>query len=109
MEGGWRFEVPKGKFWRGRRGKMKKRNAAGSEARGERALTARDVEILRWIGRVRFATSEQVAARFEMYSKVAYKRLAVLSGNGLIKRVPVLHNQPGPLCQHRVRPVLLCN
>lgn len=72
-----------------------KRNAAGSSARGVRALTARDVEILRWIGRVRFATCEQVAARFEMYSKVAYKRLAVLIGNGFVRRVPMLHNQPG--------------
>ena len=32
-----------------------------------------------------------------MYSKVAYKRLAVLVGNGFVRRVPMLHNQPGAL------------
>jgi hypothetical protein len=62
-----------------------------------RKLTERDVEILRWISRVRFATSEQVTARFEMHRNKAYDRIAVLVSLGLIKRVAMLQNQPGAL------------
>ncbi|MCW2920484.1 MAG: hypothetical protein JWL76_358 [Thermoleophilia bacterium] len=75
---------------------MKKdRERAGAVTRRKRSLTERDVEILRWISRVRFATSEQVMARFELHPKKAYERLAVLGSLGLVKRVAMLHNQPG--------------
>lgn len=74
---------------------MEKTDGEGRSTRSERSLTARDVEILRWIARVRFATSEQVTARFDLHPSKAYRRLAVLISAGLVKRVPMLHNQPG--------------
>jgi hypothetical protein len=59
------------------------------------AVTARDLEMLRWISKVRFATVEQVCARFAMHSTKAYRRLKPLRELGLLQRDTLLHHQSG--------------
>lgn len=39
-------------------------------------VTGRDVEIVRWVGRQRFAEARQVAQRFQMDERNAYRRAA---------------------------------
>jgi hypothetical protein len=58
-------------------------------------LTARDVEIVRWIGRTRFAQANQVAARFTMDERNAYRRLRGLVSHGLLTHRRVFHAMPG--------------
>ena len=58
-------------------------------------MTERDFEILRWVARVRFASGEQVAARFSMEQSKCYKRLKLLVRKGLAQRKLMLQNQPG--------------
>ena len=52
------------------------------------AVTDRDIEIVRWLGRHRLATAEQVMRRFEMQRSKAYQRLAVLVAAGLVRHEP---------------------
>lgn len=68
-----------------------------NETRAEQAsrLTQRDLEILQWLSRVRFATVEQVAERFSLHVSKAYQRLRALSQRGLVRRTNLLQNQPG--------------
>lgn len=55
-------------------------------------ITARDREILMWLGRYGMVTADQVAARFfgrsegEVGKRAAYRRLAILEKLGLIRR-----------------------
>ena len=74
---------------------------AGSTGRAAQrhTVTSRDVEILKWITRCRFATTEQVQVRFGLKRSKAFQRLGVLATEGLVKRENVLHRQPGA---HRV-------
>ena len=58
-------------------------------------LTGRDLEIVRWIGRLRFAEAEQVASRFGMDARNAYRRLRGLVAVGLLEHRRVFHAQPG--------------
>jgi hypothetical protein len=60
-------------------------------------ITARDLEIVDWLARVGAAEPGQVMARFGMGRTVAYRRLAVLCGAGLVARARLLHGQPGLL------------
>lgn len=51
--------------------------------------------MVRWIGRARFAQAEQVALRFEMDERNAYRRLRGLVGLGLLEHRRIFHAQPG--------------
>lgn len=68
--------------------------AAPALPRGFR-VTGRDLEIVRWIGRLRFAEAEQVALRFTMDRRNAYRRLRGLVAMGLLEHRRVFHAQPG--------------
>ena len=48
-------------------------------------VTERDIEIVRWLGRHRVATAEQVMRRFEMHRTKTYDRLRVLVAAGLVR------------------------
>lgn len=58
-------------------------------------VTERDVAIVRWIGRLRFAEAEQIAGRFEMDLHNAYRRLRGLIALDLVEHRRVFHAQPG--------------
>lgn len=58
-------------------------------------VTDRDVEIVRWLGRLRMATAEQVAGRFELGRAVSYARLRGLVRLGLLEHQRVFHASPG--------------
>ena len=58
-------------------------------------LTHRDLEIARWIGRLRFAEARQVARRFGMDERNAYRRLAGLVSLSLLEHRRVFHGVPG--------------
>lgn len=58
-------------------------------------VTSRDVAVVRWIGRCRFALAGQVAGRFAMDERNAYRRLRGLVGLGLLEHRRVFHAQPG--------------
>lgn len=49
------------------------------------AVTERDIEIVRWLGRHRLATAEQVAKRFGMHRSKSYQRLKVAVDAGLVR------------------------
>lgn len=51
--------------------------------------------MVRWIGRLRFALAGQVAGRFAMDERNAYRRLRGLVGLGLLEHRRVFHAQPG--------------
>jgi len=61
-------------------------------------VTARDIEMLRWIGRLRFAEANQVARRFAMDERNAYRRLRGLVARELIVHQRVFHAMPGVYC-----------
>jgi hypothetical protein len=73
------------------------RMGAGDDAMRQAWLTDRDLEMLRWIGRCRFATADQVEERFGIHSTRCYRRLRPMMEAGLLKRVTLLHRQPGAL------------
>ena len=58
-------------------------------------VTARDIEMLRWIGRLRFAEANQVARRFAMDERNAYRRLRGLVAGELVSHHRVFHAMPG--------------
>ena len=64
------------------------------QARGFR-VTGRDLGMVRWVGRQRFAEAGQVARRFCMDERNAYRRLRGLVELGLLEHLRVLHAQPG--------------
>ncbi len=67
---------------------------AGTATRGFR-LTARDKEIVRWIGRLRMVTAAQVGERFGLCRAVTYARLGGMVRLGLIDHARIFHCQPG--------------
>ncbi len=58
-------------------------------------MTARDKEIVRWIGRLRMASAAQVAERFGLGRAVTYARLGGLVRLGLLEHARVFHGAPG--------------
>ena len=58
-------------------------------------LTARDREMVRWIGRLRMATAAQVAERFDLGRAVGYARLSGLVRLGLLEHARIFHASPG--------------
>jgi hypothetical protein len=58
-------------------------------------VTARDLEMVRWLGRLRFAEAGQVARRFEMDERNTYRRLRGLVRLDLLAHQRVLHGEPG--------------
>jgi hypothetical protein len=58
-------------------------------------LTDRDLAIVRWIGRLRFAEARHVAARFRMDERNAYRRLRGLVEAELLQHRRVFHGEPG--------------
>lgn len=58
-------------------------------------VTARDLEMVRWIGRLRFAEASQVARRFRMNERNTYRRLRGLVAHELLAHRRVFHGQPG--------------
>jgi hypothetical protein len=67
---------------------------ANRSVRGFR-VTARDLAVVGWLGRLRFAEAAQVARRFALSERHAYRRLRGLVALGLLDHRRVLHNQPG--------------
>lgn len=72
-----------------------KSKESGQAAVVARTLTQRDLAMLTWISRVRFATVDQIAARFQIDRKKGWRRLKVLVDAGLLQRTNLLQNQPG--------------
>jgi len=68
--------------------------------------TARDQEIVAFIGRVGAASAEHVQAQFGMCQSRAYARLRVLVRDGLLEHKQLLHRVPGPLRGHARGPSL---
>jgi hypothetical protein len=58
-------------------------------------ITERDIEILRWINRMRFATAKQVGIRFGIGIWYTYKRLRKLDVEGYLVHVRPLRDAPG--------------
>jgi hypothetical protein len=58
-------------------------------------LTDRDIAIVRWVGRLRFVEARQVAARFRMDERNAYRRLRGLVAAELLHHRRVFHAEPG--------------
>lgn len=56
-------------------------------------LTERDLEVLRWLGRHRLATAEQVARRFGMERAKAYRRLRILADGQLVRYEPGIRSR----------------
>lgn len=76
MDSGMEEEVEVGDGGGEKKGKVK--------VKGGR-VTERDVEIVRWLGRHRLATAEQVMARFGMHRTKAYDRLRLLVSEGMVR------------------------
>ena len=58
-------------------------------------MTARDKEMVRWIGRLRMAQAAQVGERFSLGRAVTYARLSGLVQLGLLEHTRVFHGAPG--------------
>jgi len=58
-------------------------------------LTARDREMVRWVGRLRMATAAQVTERFQLGRAVGYARLSGLVRLGLLDHARIFHAAPG--------------
>lgn len=58
-------------------------------------VTDRDLAIVGWLGRLRFAEAAQVSRRFGLGERHAYRRLRGLVAAGLLDHRRVFHNQPG--------------
>lgn len=58
-------------------------------------MTARDREIVRWVGRLRMVTAAQVAERFGLGRAVSYARLSGLVRLGLVEHARIFHASPG--------------
>ena len=58
-------------------------------------MTARDREIVRWIGRLRMATAGEVAERFGLGRAVSYARLNGLVRLSLLEHARIFHASPG--------------
>lgn len=57
-------------------------------------LTARDLEISDWLGRLSGASIEQIRRRFGLGRTQGYRRLQVLSSFGLVRRLHLLTGRP---------------
>ena len=68
--------------------------SANRSIRGFR-VTRRDLAVVGWLGRLRFAEAAQVARRFALSERHAYRRLRGLVALGLLDHRRVFHNQPG--------------
>jgi hypothetical protein len=58
-------------------------------------VTNRDTQIVRWVGRLRMATAQQIAERFGLGRTVTYARLGVLVRLGLLEHARIFHGAPG--------------
>lgn len=58
-------------------------------------VTDRDLAMVRWVGRLRFAEAAQVGRRFGLDERHTYRRLRGLIRAGLLDHRRVFHNQPG--------------
>jgi hypothetical protein len=58
-------------------------------------VTNRDTQIVRWVGRLRMATAQQIAERFGLGRTVTYTRLGVLVRLGLLEHARIFHGAPG--------------
>lgn len=58
-------------------------------------MTPRDLAIVRWIGRLRFAEGRYVATRFAMDQRNVYRRLRGLVALQLVEHRRIFHAQPG--------------
>lgn len=70
--------------------KQRTRQLGRSREHSRGRTTARDLEILRWLCRVRFATLEQLARRFSMGRSQSFHRIGHLVDEGFLLRHPQL-------------------
>jgi hypothetical protein len=69
-------------------------NRGARPSRGFR-VTNRDTQIVRWVGRLRMATAQQIAERFGLGRTVTYARLGLLVRLGLLEHARIFHGAPG--------------
>lgn len=68
----------------------------GSRSRSRRGqggglrITSRDLEIVSWLGRVRFATRDQIARRFDLGRSQGFHRIAQLRKAGFVDERPLI-------------------
>jgi hypothetical protein len=76
----------------------------GTKPSGRRGfrVTHRDLAMVRWIGRQRFVEAGQLAGRFGMDERNAYRRLRGLVSLGLLEHQRILHGRPGVYLATRV-------
>jgi hypothetical protein len=67
--------------------------ARGGAARGR--ITDRDLEIVRWLARMRFAAGAQIARAFGMSPRMVYRRCHLLCAAGCCRHERVLADAPG--------------
>ena len=58
-------------------------------------LTERDLRILYWINRMRYATVNQVSKKFKIGVKASYRRLKKLCVDGYLYSLRIFRNKPG--------------
>lgn len=58
-------------------------------------VTARDEQMVRWIGRLRMASAAQVAERFGLGRAVSYARLSGLVRLRIVDHFRIFHGEPG--------------
>lgn len=63
----------------------------GEKKRNGLRITNRDLKIVGWVGRQRFASAEQVQSRFGMDRSRTYRRLRATASAGLIEHRQILH------------------
>src|SRR5438874_195986 len=66
----------------------------GTRKKRAGVLTARDVEIAGWVGRLVGASGEQIGRRFGLCRTQLYRRLRVLLAQRLVRRRKVLIGRP---------------
>jgi hypothetical protein len=68
--------------------------AGGDGRRRTRLVTARDLELVRWIGRIGAVTIDQLMLRFGLGQTVAYERVAACVEARLLARSAVVYGAP---------------
>lgn len=74
----------------------------GENGQGQiRLVTTRDLDLVRWIGRIGAVTIDQLMTRFRLGQSVAYDRIAACVTAGLLNRSAVVYEAPAFLTATR--------
>lgn len=69
--------------------------ADGNDSWGPAVVTARDREVVAWVGRLGAAGATDVRVRFGLGRTAGYRRLAACVERELLEQVRLLHGEPG--------------